>query len=47
MAENNNTKPKEDIIKLAEKEHDFLRGELVHLKDCQVKFLTFSVTATT
>jgi len=46
MAENNQAKSKAEIIKLAEKEHDFLRGELVHLKDCQVKFLTFSVTAT-
>lgn len=46
MAENNHTQSKEKIIKLAEKEYDFLRGELAHLKDCQVKFLTFSVTAT-
>jgi len=46
MAESNRIQSKEDIIKLAEKEHAFLRNELLHLKDCQVKFLTFSVTAT-
>jgi hypothetical protein len=47
MAENKQIQSKEDIIiKLAEKEHGFLRNELAHLKDCQIKFLTFSVTAT-
>ncbi len=46
MVENNRTQSKEEITKLSEKEHDFLRDELAHLKDCQVKFLTFSVTAT-
>lgn len=46
MAAKKQTRSKKKIKYLAEKEHDFLRGELVHLKDCQVKFLTFSVTAT-
>lgn len=46
MAENDPAKSKEKAVELAGKEHDFLRGELAHLKDCQVKFLTFSVTAT-
>src|SRR4030067_1704674 len=46
MAEDNRTQSEEKIIELAEKEHDFLRSELAHLKDCQVKFITFSVTAT-
>lgn len=35
-----------EMLKLSEKEHSFLRTELAHLKDCQIKFLTFSVTAT-
>jgi len=38
--------PDNEILKLSEKEHSFLRRELAHLKDCQIKFLTFSVTAT-
>lgn len=43
MTESN---PKNNILNLCEKEHSFLRNELAHLKDCQIKFLTFSVTAT-
>ena len=36
----------EEIIKLCEKEHTFLRQELSHLKECQVRYLTFSITTT-
>ena len=34
------------IAELCEKEHRFLRDELGHLKECQIRFLTFSVTTT-
>jgi hypothetical protein len=35
-----------NIREICSKEHSFLRRELVHLKECQIKFFTFSVTAT-
>lgn len=38
---------KEEVLtELCKKEHAFLRQELGHLKDCQIKFLTFSVMTT-
>jgi hypothetical protein len=37
---------KDPIAELCKKEHRFLRDELGHLKECQIRFLTFSVTTT-
>ncbi|MCK6463118.1 MAG: hypothetical protein L6Q29_04880 [Candidatus Pacebacteria bacterium] len=46
MTQGTGNDTKNRILDRYEREHKFLRDELSSLKECQIKFLTFSVTTT-